>query len=232
MGSPTIGYALGQSISFLGQIAFKWIPATFIAVTGTGGPDVASPTIGYISNPITVPQAVDYLQMASAPGLWDRLFYNWSVFVALSLFASLLLIALIIYCIIRIQQIRYIETVHFAAAKQVVTIEDVPKSHLRWRRILEQMQTEDDQSWRLAILEADIMLNELLDRLGYKGEAMGDKMKRVDRADFRTIDFAWEAHKFRNMIAHEGTAARLDKRDAERILGMYQRVFREFHFVE
>ena len=57
-------------------------------------------------------------------------------------------------------------------------------------------------------------------------------MKRVDRADFRTIDIAWEAHKFRNAIAHEGAAIPLERRDADRIIGLYQRVFREFNFVE
>jgi len=233
-GTPTIGSSLSWALSFLGQLAFQWVPGTVATIAGTGinPTTTAAPSSSLITSPVTVPQAVEYLQMASAPGVWDNLFYHWSVYVAMSLFVSLILAALIIYCGIRIQQIRYRERKAFAAASQTVTVQDVPKTHLRWNRILSQLEGDDEQGWRLAILEADIMLNELLDTLGYKGETMGDKMKRVERADFRTIDLAWEAHKFRNQIAHQGTGLELGRGDAERTIGLYQRVFREFHFID
>ena len=233
--APTIGSSFVWAFWFLGEVAFKWVPGTVATIAGTGVPDPSgAPTIpaGALANPVTVPEGVRYLQTASAPGVWDRLFHDWSVFVAMSLFGSLLLAALIIYCIIRIQQIRYHERRAFAAAAHSVVVQDVPKTHLRWKRVMDQLQGDDEQGWRLAILEADIMLNELLDTLGYKGETMGDKMKRVDRADFRTIDLAWEAHKFRNLVAHEGTGGQFGKYEAERAIGLYQRVFREFHFIE
>jgi len=34
---------------------------------------------------------------------------------------------------------------------------------------------------------------------------MGDKLKAVEKSDFNSIELAWEAHKARNMIAHEGS---------------------------
>lgn len=232
--TPTVGSSFAWAFWFLGELAFKWVPGTVATITGTGvapATGIAAPSASVVASPVTVPQAVEYLQSASALGVWDDLFYHWSVFVAISLFVSLLLAALIIYCAIRIQQIRYHERRAFAAASHTVVMQDVPKTHLRWKRIMTQLEGDDEQGWRLAILEADIMLNELLDTLGYKGETMGDKMKRIERADFRTVDLAWEAHKFRNTIAHEGTSAHLSKHDAEHAIGLYQRVFREFHFV-
>ena len=75
------------------------------------------------------------------------------------------------------------------------------------------------------------MLNELLDLQGYKGETIADKMKQVDRAKFNSIDAAWEAHKIRNRVAHEGTTADLDAREARRVIGLYERVFKEFHYI-
>ena len=75
------------------------------------------------------------------------------------------------------------------------------------------------------------MLGELLDSLGYKGETMADKMRSVDRANFNTIDLAWEAHRARNQIAHEGLQQPLAAREARRIIGLYERIFREFRFI-
>ena len=94
------------------------------------------------------------------------------------------------------------------------------------------MSAGTPESWRLAILEADIMLNELLDLQGYKGETMADKMKQADRANFNTIDAAWEAHKVRNRIAHEGEGHEISAREARRVIDLYERVLKEFRIVE
>ena len=83
----------------------------------------------------------------------------------------------------------------------------------------------------MSILEADILLNELLDVLGYRGETMADKMKQIVKADFNTIDLAWEGHKIRNRIAHDGAQFPLSARDARRVIGLYEQVFREFKFI-
>ena len=219
----------------MGELAFKWVPGTVVTFVQTGVPGdstQSSVLLRPITEPVTAPQVVEYLQYASSPGVYDALFHRWSVFVAFSLFISLLLAALIIYCSIRIFQVRQMERKRFAAMQRTVASHDVPKTHLRWHRVLDQAHSENDQSWRLAILEADIMLNELLDTLGYRGETMADKMKSVDRATFNTIDLAWEAHKIRNKIAHSGTAHELNSREVRRIMSLYEKVFREFRFIE
>ena len=76
------------------------------------------------------------------------------------------------------------------------------------------------------------MLNELLDLKGYKGNTMADKLKQVERADFNSIDDAWEAHKIRNTIAHEGASFQINNREVRRIIGLYEKVFREFKIIE
>lgn len=157
--------------------------------------------------------------------LWGPL-YPWTVFF------SLILLAGILYCALRIWQIRRIEYHHFHRESHPIAAEDIPRTHLRWRRVMEHASSEEEHQWRLAILEADIMLNELLDLRGYKGETMGDKMKQVVRADFNTIDDAWEAHKVRNKVAHEGSQVPLSEQEKNRVIGLYARVFREFGFIE
>ncbi len=156
----------------------------------------------------------------------------WGPLYVVAVFFSLLFLTGILYCVIRILQVRRIERAALIKAANPVRAEDIPRTQLRWQRILEQSASEDDSQWRLAILEADIMLNDLLDTLGYKGETMADKMKQVDVTVFNAIDYAWEAHKIRNIVAHEGSKYELNAREARRVIRMYERVFREFKFVE
>jgi cell division protein FtsL len=231
--TPTWGSGFHWMFNFLGQLAFQWVPATITTLkdSGTsGGAPFASPPLG--PAPATAQQVTDYLQAASIPGAYDALTRDWSIFVVLSLFISLLLAALIIYCVVRIFQIRHHERLKFDAAAETVTARDVSRSQLRWNRIMEEISSDSEHDLRLAILEADIMLGELLDMLGYKGETMADKMRQVDRANFNTIDLAWEAHRARNAIAHQGSTAPISSRDARHVINLYQRIFREFKFIE
>ena len=232
---PSAGSSIGSALWFLSEIAFKWIPGAVMTVAGTGVPAPAgevSPLATPLTHPVSAPEVVQYLQVASAPGAYDRLFEQWSTFVAFSLLITLCLAALVIYCTIRVFQIRQLERRKFASAQRTGVAHDVPKSQLRWNRILEQATNDSEQSLRLTILEAAIMLNELLDTMGYKGETMADKMRGVDRANFNTIDLAWEAHKIRNRIAHDGSAHHLTARETRRVIALYEKVLKESRFIE
>jgi len=101
----------------------------------------------------------------------------------------------------------------------------------KWQRIQEHINSSHPSDWRFAILEADIMLDEILDELEYKGESMSEKLKQVERSDFLTIDHAWEAHKVRNQIAHEGSEFLINEREARRVIDLYALIFTEFKYI-
>ena len=60
---------------------------------------------------------------------------------------------------------------------------------------------------------------------------MGEKLKAVEKSDFTTIESAWEAHKARNMIAHEGSDFLINQREIHRIISLYEAVFKEFYLI-
>ncbi len=99
-----------------------------------------------------------------------------------------------------------------------------------WQSIQEYMSSSNPNDWRAAILKADIILDDLLSNLGYSGESLGDKLKQISKSEFRTIEDAWEAHKVRNTIAHEGEVV-LSKNEAQKAINSYERVFKEFDFI-
>lgn len=162
---------------------------------------------------------------------WETIQDFWGPVYPLSLLITLAFIVGILYCGFRIITIRRIEYAQFHKHAHSIEAEDVPRTQLRWARVMEHATSGDEHQWRLAILEADIMLNELLDLKGFKGETMAEKMKRVNPSDFHSIDDAWEAHKVRNKVAHEGSESPLTEREKNRVIGLYKRVFEEFGFI-
>lgn len=156
----------------------------------------------------------------------------WGPFYFTTLFFTLIVLTGITYCAVRILQIRREERIALTKAVHPIAAQDISRAQLKWDRILDEIQSEDERQWRIAILEADIMLNDLLDVLGYKGETMAEKMKQADVSEFNTIDFAWEAHKIRNRVAHEGIDHPLTASEARRVIHMYERVFREFKYID
>jgi hypothetical protein len=101
----------------------------------------------------------------------------------------------------------------------------------RWKNIQVLTQSHNLNDWKQAIIEADIMLDEMLDKMGYHGDSIGDKLKQIEASDFLTLNQAWEAHKVRNQIAHKGSNYVLSRDEAEKVIDLYSEVFREFYYI-
>lgn len=101
----------------------------------------------------------------------------------------------------------------------------------RWDHVKMLTQSYSQNDWRQAIIEADIILEDLLDKMGYQGFGVGEKLKNVEPSDFNTLNDAWEAHKARNIIAHRGSDFSLSRDEVDRIMKLYENVFREFYFI-
>ncbi len=153
--------------------------------------------------------------------------------IGLSIPVSLMFLIGIIMSIERLKRIRAKEHVIFNTP--VVQAYDQnakgdPELTERWRKILELVSSLNENDQRQAIIFADVILEDILDRLGYKGEGIGEKLKSADRGDFKTLDQAWDAHKVRNAIAHEADF-KLSQHEAKRVISMYQQVFEEFFYI-
>jgi len=157
----------------------------------------------------------------------------WDGFKVVSTIVSLLLLTGIIYSYIRLSQIRKEELEELDRMTEASAESETVKLRRddRWDQVLEHVNSESPNDWRQAIIEADTILEDIIFRAGYPGETLGEKMRGIERSDFRTLDEAWEAHKVRNQIAHEGSRFELSKREALRIIDLYKRVFEEFYYI-
>src|SRR3990167_8623610 len=143
--------------------------------------------------------------------------------------ASLIFLILIVYA-----QIQLLHTEHSGfhemkarAHEQRDAEVKSTKKNDRWENIVKLASSANHGDWRRAILEADIMLADVLAAQGYEGAGVGEQLKMANPIQMTTLDLAWKAHKVRNDIAHQGEAYELNERDARVAIDYYKRVFEE-----
>ena len=142
---------------------------------------------------------------------------------------AILLIALIVYLKIRIKELK--ETPHIFLSKVELEGQLQKTKNDRWEKVLEYINSHNASEWKLAILEADNMLDDLTKKMGYQGMNLGERLKSVDINTFSSLDYAWEAHRVRNKIAHEGSDYILNHYEAKRVVALFERVFKDFNYI-
>lgn len=101
----------------------------------------------------------------------------------------------------------------------------------RWQALLEEAKSTDPKRWKDAILGADVLLGELLTKLGYTGLNTGERMQKLPEDAFVTVPVAWEAHRIKNMVSQSSSDYVLTQREAFRVMKLYEQVFEEFQLV-
>lgn len=153
----------------------------------------------------------------------------WLWIVAIGYVVSVVALFVIIYCTVRLFELRKREEEYYSTL--ILPADEKSGGHPRWAHIESLAEGKTQHEWRQAIIEADILLHETLTKAGYSGDTVGEKLKTADSSGFETLQDAWEAHKVRNQIAHEGSHFELSESIAQRTLARYAQVFREFKVI-
>lgn len=141
-------------------------------------------------------------------------------------------LGIVIYSVIRLKERRKMEHEEYHkkihAAGQVHYDEKETKE---WDAVLKHIESDNPGDWRVAIIEADKMLDSLTKELDLVGEDLGERLKNASVHHFKNINNAWEAHKVRNRIAHEGLSYDLSYREAKKTIELYESVFKDANFI-
>jgi len=166
---------------------------------------------------------------ASWEGFLEVLSNIWSIWSVIAFIASAIFIYGIIYSYLRLGQLSEIEADALLKKEQAWKDRHSDnQENRRWKEIQSHISSENPNDWKLAIIEADIILGEVLNTAGYAGHSIGEQLKSASTASFTSTQDAWDAHLIRNKIAHEGANFILTKTMAKEAIIKYQRVFKEF----
>ncbi len=95
-----------------------------------------------------------------------------------------------------------------------------------WQRLADQAQSEDENRVKMAIIEADQILDSLLVKKGIKGDDMGERLRQLDKNQLANLEAVWQAHKARNRIAHEADF-RINNQQAKAIIEIFQKAVQD-----
>lgn len=157
-------------------------------------------------------------------------------------FFALFFICIICYVIVRMLEIRHKEHKHLhheiveyaknKAEQEKRLREEVGGSkNPRWSKTLNYIFSQNSSDWKLAIIEADSILENMLKDMGFPGETVGDRLKSATRETFPQLTQAWEVHTIRNRIAHEGLAFELSHFEAKRVIALYEKIFYAYGYI-
>lgn len=99
-----------------------------------------------------------------------------------------------------------------------------------WVKIKERVEKADEANLKLAIIEADNMLDDVLKRMGLEGKDMGERLEKLNAQQLKSINDIWDAHRLRNLIVHQSDIL-LTENQIEKAIGVYEEALKELEVI-
>lgn len=100
-----------------------------------------------------------------------------------------------------------------------------------WKQVKKRMKLPDVQQWKLAVMEADTILNEALKKFGYLSRRLADKLDVLTAAQIsNTEELKW-ANKIRRKIYSEPDFS-LTREEAVKIIDIYKKSLIELNLIK
>jgi hypothetical protein len=100
----------------------------------------------------------------------------------------------------------------------------------RWNEVVGHLDSPQEAEWKLAVLEADKVVDDALARTGFSGATFGDRLMNIAPGTLVSLDGLWWAHKVRNRLAHELDYF-LRYTEARQAIGYYQQALEELQLL-
>ena len=154
------------------------------------------------------------------PATSRAFFYFKIIFMALSasfLFATLVLLS----------KSSWLKRLILEDATEFITYRPfgAKKAFKKWIKIIKKLESNKESEYKLAVIEADNLLDDVLKNIGYKGETVKEKLEQLEPAILPNIDEVRQAHQIRNDIVYDPDyQLTLDR--ATKVLDIYEKAFR------
>lgn len=159
------------------------------------------------------------------PRLQELLFFPKLVLMPLGLF----FVFFIIFALIKSSWLYYLVLVD---AREWFTFRAFGLRRMagRWQSALSRLETANEAEYKLAIIEADSMIDEALKRLGFGGQTLEERLQNISPIIFTNLSELKDAHRLRNNIVHDPNFL-LSMDQARRVMGIYEQSLTELDLI-
>ena len=96
------------------------------------------------------------------------------------------------------------------------------KMSKEWRKVSARLDTNMEAEYKLAVIEADSILDDTLKRMNFSGDTLGERLEKLTSATLPNVNDVVEAHRVRNNIVHDPDY-KLTLEEAKTALQIYER---------
>lgn len=166
-------------------------------------------------------QILEFLSKINAPELqayfiWVKILF----FIVIVLFVTMIIIG--------VTKTPYLQLSMLGDAVEFVTYRPYgfPKMGRRWQKIMRRLDTGNESEYKLAIIEADALLDEMLKKMRLAGETTDERLQKITPFMIPNAEELKTSHQVRNSIVYDPDY-RLSLSEARRVLLAYQKTFEE-----
>jgi uncharacterized protein YutE (UPF0331/DUF86 family) len=98
----------------------------------------------------------------------------------------------------------------------------VGKFSKKWKKVQKHLESGFESEAKLAIIEADSMLDDVLKEMGYPGESLGERLEKLSTDFLPNLEEVKKIHSIRNNIVHD-PYYKLDPSEAKKNLEVYEK---------
>lgn len=171
---------------------------------------------------IDIPQIVSFITSPKLTGMFSP--FNWIL--------GIIGIGMLAFIIWVIWKFSWKQFVFLYDATEFFTYRAYGTGSLgnRWKNVLSRLETASEEEYKLAVIEADTMLDAALQRMGFAGETLADRLGKVNVAVVPNLPEVREANRIRNNIVHD-PSYRLTLNEARRMIEIYQATFQNLDLI-
>lgn len=101
----------------------------------------------------------------------------------------------------------------------------------RWQKIAKRLETGNASQYKIAILEADKFVDEILAGISHKGENMSERIEQMNPGQLENVEDLARVHRIRNEIIKDKDFM-VDEKTARETVAVYEDVLKSFEFID
>lgn len=163
--------------------------------------------------------------------LVEPYFTGW--FLALKIFFIVLSALLAIGTVVFLRKSSWLRRLILEDFAEILTYRQygVKTQGKAWGKLMARLNTGLESEYKLAIIEANSLMDDVLQKMGYKGDSLGEKLKNVPSLVIPNIKEIAQAHRVYSNIVHDPDY-RLSLEETRENLAVYEKTFQDLQILD
>ena len=155
--------------------------------------------------------------------------FNWpETFLVFKITAAVISFGFLISIIYFFSRSSFLKLIIWQDVVEIITFRQYGQKKIvkRWEDIKRRIETGSESEQKLAVIDAEGILDEVFVRMGLSGASFGERLKQVKKERLPSLDEVARAHEIRNNIVHDPDY-RLTPDQARKAIDIYEKALKE-----